>query len=94
MDKRYFTADDRNDTNYWVVATDLDHAKQVLRDVGLKFGDPSVKLDEAVRLGDLTFAEVTAERAAQIKCDLTEDGRDKDVPLSDLAIGEWVASEY
>lgn len=72
--KRFFYADD-DDSDYWFVARDLDHAKEILRKTGIEFGYPSVSLDEATAAGDLTWGEVDLARASTIRCNTTDDDR-------------------
>jgi hypothetical protein len=88
---RYFNADDGG-LDYTIVATDLEHAKSILRASGLEFcndaGD-SVPYDQA----EFTWHEYTAERAAKIRC-YEDDGSIGPWPLNTFALGEWFCSEF
>lgn len=85
---RYFKADDGG-TDYTIVATDLEHAKSILRASGLEFNDPSVPFDDA----EIEWHEISAERAAQFKC-YEDDGSIGPWPLDTFAAGNWFCSEY
>lgn len=90
-DKRFFVATDDGDVDYSVVATDLDHAKNILRESGVEFGDPGRPLDEA----NLEWSEMSLERAQQVRCQTAESDNDRGViPLSEADLGEWFCSEY
>lgn len=101
MSKRFFECDD-NGCDYLIVATDMDHAKQIMRDARVEFGDPGVPLDQAV---GLAWRELPIERADRIRCDVSDSDdpmasrvrvplRIGLIPLSDCEIGEWFCSEW
>jgi hypothetical protein len=85
---RYFGADD-GDVDYTIVARDLDHAKEILRASGMEFGDPSLPFDQA----DLTWHEVSRERAARIRVH-DDDRRGGVHALDTYPAGEWCCSEW
>jgi hypothetical protein len=92
--KRYFGVDDGG-ASYWIVARDLDHAKQLLLDAGVDFtdddGDTAAINDP--RFASLEWEEISPERASQVMC-WSEDGRGKYQPLAEYEIGDWFCSEY
>jgi hypothetical protein len=91
MEKRFFVATDDSYVDYTVVAVDLDHAKNVLRDSGVEFGDPSVTLDKA----HLDWSEIPLQRARAIRCQTAESDNNRGViPLAEADIGEWFCTEY
>jgi hypothetical protein len=91
--KRFFEADEADgDVIYTMVAADLGHARWILRNAGVEFGDPSVGFDEADRAGLLVFRELTPPEVAKRRCH-TEDARGV-VPLAECEIGEWFCSEW
>lgn len=89
--KRYFVLDD-DYASYYVVATDLNHARSLIRDSGAEFGDPSAPLDQAEARGDVWWKEIGVEAAGKMQ-GRTEDERGT-ILLADANIGEWFCSEY
>lgn len=88
--KRYFLLDD-DYAWYVVVATDLDHARKIITDSGIEFGDPSVPLPEAEKRDGLVWSEFTPEDATKNNV-MLDDGRR--VSLTECALGDWFCSEY
>lgn len=93
-DKRFFRFEDAKygEPYYIVVAVDLDHAKRILRESQVEFGDPSLPLDQ-LPPGAYEWSEIHADRAATKMVDFNEDGRGR-IPLAECAVGDWFCSEY
>ena len=93
-DKRFFSADDGG-ASYWLVARDLDHAKQLLRDAGVEFtsedGD-SYPID-APEVADAVWREVSAQDAAKKRVRLGDDGAPPESVLAACELGDWFTSE-
>lgn len=66
--QRFFRLDDLSDERHCVViAEDLDHARQVVRDVAMEFdGAHAMRLDEAEASGIATWTELPDEDAARL----------------------------
>lgn len=90
MTKRFFELNDADCVWYVVVAVDLDHAKNIVRKSGVRFGEDSVPLDEAQ---DLEWSELSKEQVARRQRCHTEDHRGV-IPLADAGIGEWFSTEW
>lgn len=91
MDKRFFKFEIDGAT-YWVVAVDLDNARDVLRESGAEFGQEGESLDSATERGLVSSKEITGTR---VKVDTSEDDRGRGmIPLSECDLGEWFTSEY
>ena len=88
---RYFNADD-GDVDYTIVATDLEHAKSILRASGIQFYDEDTGKGVPYDDARLTWIEYSAERAAKITC-YEDDGSIGPWPLNTFALGEWFCSE-
>jgi len=92
-DRKYIAVDDGG-CEYVIVARDIEHAKQILREHSVEFtkedGD-SAPMDDPAFAG-LEWCELGAERAARIKVH-TDDGRGI-VSLSDCQIGDFFCSEW
>lgn len=92
--KRFFTVDDGGAT-YTFVARDLEHCKQMLRDVGAELtkedGD-SAGIDDPA-FADLEWIEHTQDEASRIKCH-PDDGGKPSQPLPTYELGAWFCSEY
>lgn len=94
LEKRFFELDvNDGGITYTVVATDLQHAEQLMRDSGHEFGDPSEKYDAAKTRGVLSWTEMSPDRVAHKTRCHTEDDRGV-IPLADACIGEWFCSEW
>jgi len=91
--KRFFDLDDGY-VDYTVVARDLEHAEQIMRDAGIEFLDPSVSYDEAKASGAFDWSEMPNEQVARTKVHRCEAGRPDPVPLADCDIGDWFCSEW
>lgn len=91
--KRFFAVDDGGDS-YTIVARDVEHAKQILRDHGVEFtkddGD-SAPIDHP-EFAALKWHEISAERVARTTVFL-DDGRNK-IPLVDAELGDFFSSEF
>jgi hypothetical protein len=87
--KRFFQGEeDDSGVTYTVVARDIDHAKQIMRDSGAEFGDPSGPFDQV----PFEWVEVDAERATRIKCN--RDDGNPSVPLAECDLGDRFCSEW
>lgn len=91
--KRYFHLDD-GDIDYTVIARDLEHAEQIMREAGIEFLDPSVSYDEAKASGAFDWCEMSADRIARTKVHRQEAGKPDPVPLTDCDMGDWFCSEW
>ena len=94
-DKRYFNADDGG-ASFYVVARDLKHAKQLLRDAGIEFtsdGGDSYPID-APEVASATWQEISALDAAKKRVWLGDDGAPPQSVLAACEIGDWFSSEY
>jgi hypothetical protein len=91
--KRFFDMDD-GDVSYTVVANDLEHAEQIMRDAGIEFLDPSVPYDEARASGAFDWSEMSTEQVARTRVHRCEAGQPDPVPLVDCEIGDWFCSEW
>ena len=93
-DKRFFHADDGG-ASYYLVARDLDHAKQLLRDSGVEFTAEdgfSYPID-APEVAEVEWREVSAQAAARKRVMLGDDGTPPQSVLAACAIGDWFTSE-
>ena len=93
-DKRFFHADDGG-ASYYLVARDLDHAKQLLRDSGVEFTAEdgfSYPID-APEVAEVEWREVSAQAAARKRVMLGDDGTPPASVLAACAIGDWFTSE-
>lgn len=92
--KRFFTVDDGG-ASYTFVARDVEHCKQLLRDVGAEFtkedGDSAPVDDPA--FADLDWQEHTQDDAKCIRCH-PDDGGKPAQPLTTYELGTWFSSEY
>jgi hypothetical protein len=93
-DKRFFHADDGG-ASYYLVARDLDHARQLLRDAGVEFtsddGD-SYPID-APEVASAVWREISAQDAARRRVRLGDDGAPPESVLAACALGDWFTSE-
>jgi hypothetical protein len=94
-DKRFFHVDDGG-ASYCLVARDLEHAKQLLRDAGVEFtseaGD-SYPID-APEVADAVWREISAQDAARKRVWLGDDGAPPELVLAACAVGDWFTSEF
>jgi hypothetical protein len=93
VEKKYFGVDDGG-AEYIIVARDVEHAKQVIRDHGIEFtkedGD-SAPIDDPA-FASLSWDEIPPERAAALKVSV-DDGR-ASIPLADAELGDFFCSEW
>lgn len=93
-DKRFFYVDDGG-ASYALVARDLEHAKQLLRDSGVEFtaddGD-SYSID-APEVSGVEWREISAHDAAKKGVMLGDDGAGPRSVLAACEIGDWFTSE-
>lgn len=94
VDKRFFSVDDGG-ASYYLVARDLEHAKQLLRDTGVEFtaddGD-SYPID-APEVAAVVWHEISAQDAARKRVRLGEDGAPPESVLAACQLGDWFTSE-
>ena len=94
-EKRFFYADDGG-ASFYLVAHDLDHAKQLLRDAGVEFtseaGD-SYPID-APEVADAVWREISAQDAANKYVWLGDNGGAPRAALAACDIGDWFTSEF
>lgn len=100
-EKKFFVIDDGG-VDYWIVAPDMDSAKDTVG--GVEFGDGQT-LDAAILSGNTSIEEMNADVAAKVRCHIEEDenadrmrarlaaGRNP-IPLTECEIGEWFCSEW
>ena len=89
-DKRFFLADDGG-ASYYLVARDLEHAKQLLRDAGIEFTSEdgaSYPIDHP-EVADATWREISAQDAARRRVRLGENGASPESVLAACALGDW-----
>jgi hypothetical protein len=100
--KRFFECDDNGEAWWAIVALDLNHAKQILRNSGVKFRFPSLPLHRIA--SGVTWRELTIEEADRMRCDLSDMDpplcdrvripyRIGLIPLADCEVGEFFFSE-
>jgi hypothetical protein len=93
-DKRFFCVDDGG-ASYYLVARDLEHAKQILRDTGLEFTseDGDTYPIDAPEVASVAWCEISAADAATKRVWLGDDGGPPQVALAACEIGDWFTSE-
>jgi hypothetical protein len=93
--KRYFTVDDGG-CDYTIVARDVEHAKQIMRDSGVEFtkedGDSAPVDDPA--FDSLEWVELLGERLYKIRVHQDDNASGPTVPLIDCNLGDWFSSEF
>ncbi len=92
-DKRFFHVDDGGDS-YYLVARDLDHARQLLRDSGVEFSaeDGNSYPIDAQEVVGVEWREISAQDAARKRVWLGDDGTPPQSVLANCAIGDWFSS--
>lgn len=93
-EKRFFSVDDGG-ASYYFVASNLEHAKQLLRDVGVEFTAEdgfSYPID-APEVAEVEWREMSAQDAARKRVRLGEDGAPPESVLAACQIGDWFTSE-
>lgn len=92
--KRFFHVDDGG-ASYSMVARDQEHAKSLLRDLGVEFTDESgdsAPIDDP-RFADLEWKELSIEEAQKRIVSLGDSGAGPKSPLADCVVGEFFTSE-
>ena len=93
--KRFFHADDGGAT-YYLVANDMEHAKQLLRDSGVEFTAEdgySYPID-APEVATASWREISAQDAARKRVWLGDNGAAPQSVLAACAVGDWFTSEF
>jgi len=94
QDKRFFHLDDGG-ASYYLVARDLEHAKQLLRASGVELTADdgwSYPID-APEVADVDWSEISAQDAARKRVMLGDDGTPPQSVLAACQIGDWFTSE-
>ena len=93
--KRFFHVDDDGDA-FWIVAWDLDHAKQLLRDCGVELTaeDGCSRPIDHPDVAHYEWKEISVERAAKIRCQRDDRYDSATVALSECVVGEWFSREW
>ncbi len=89
-EKRFFRIDDDGHVEYFVVARDLDHAKEIVGKAGFEYGQEGVTFDKATAL---TWTEMSPTQVASRARCYTEDHRGM-IPLTDAVIGDIFCTEW
>jgi hypothetical protein len=95
--QRYFHVDDGG-ARYWIVASDLDGAKQILRDHGVEFTKEdggSAPIDDPA-FADLEWDEVSADLASTKTVHLEDAPTEAEskCKLSECIIGDFFCTEW
>jgi hypothetical protein len=95
MDKRFFHVDDGG-ASYYLVACDLDHAKQLLRDAGVEFTaeDGNAYPIDAPEVSAVAWREISAQDAVLKRVWLGDNGAPPQSALASCALGDWFTSEF
>ena len=92
--KRFFHVDDGG-ASYVLVARDLEHAKQLLRDSGVEFtaDDGNTFPVDAPEVAGVEWREISAHAAAKRRVWLGDDGAGPQSVLAACELGDWFTSE-
>ena len=93
--KHFFHVDDGG-ASYYLVARDLDHAKQLLRDSGVEFCDEDGESHpiDAPEVAVVAWREISLEDAARRRVWLGDSGGAPEARLSACEVGDWFTSEF
>jgi len=90
MSKRFFDVEDGG-ASYTIVALDLEHAKQILRDHGVEFTKDD---GNTAPIDDSAFADLEwCERSPEGRHVFLDDGCNR-IALADATLGDFFCSEY
>ena len=94
--KRFFYVDDGG-CNWWFVARDADHVREIMRKHGVELCDDSgysFPIDNP-NVAHIEIEEKDADYARRIRCHTDDDGRGRGViALAACDLGEWFCSEW
>lgn len=93
-DKRFFHVDDGG-ASYYLVARDLEHAKQLLHDSGVEFtaDDGASYSIDAAEVAGVEWREISAPDAAKKRVWLGDSGAPPQSILSACEVGDWFTTE-
>lgn len=94
--KRFFYIDDGG-CDYWFVARDAEHVRDIVIAHGLEFCDDDGWSHRwgHPKVAHLKIEEVTSDSARRIRCNTDDDGRGRGViALAACDVGEWFCSEW
>jgi len=92
--KRFFVVDDGG-ASYYLVARDLDHAKQLLRDAGVELttdGGDAYPID-APEVAGVEWREISAQDATRRRVWLGDAGAPPQSVLAACEVGDWFTTE-
>lgn len=92
--KRFFLVDDGG-ASYCLVASDLEHAKHLLREAGVEFtaDDGSSYPIDAPEVASVEWREISVQDAARKRVWLGDDGAPPQSVLATCELGDWFTSE-
>lgn len=93
--KRFFHVDDGGDS-FTIVARDVEHAKQILREHGVEFTKDdgySAPIDDP-EFAELEWREMSPRWVARTRVHLDDSPGSKSWPLADCALGDFFSSEW
>lgn len=82
--KAFFRFDD-GAASYWVVATDAEHARRIMKETEIESANGTT-LDEGIKCGEILVCEVSGALMVH------DEGQRR--PLASCDVGDWFCSEY